>query len=216
MTLGMTLWCGVGRGTRSGRYRPLELTGYQMTCNHQAHNIHRKCTFEMSFAVARGSEEICKMALMTWSLLGDTAPDQEQHEALKATVKALMRQEELLPLSELEDLSKVFMDTGVVWAPVREAKAEASEAGANILGRRDDDCPAEVHQRMVALAAQGDIPRTTLAQRRRCRQTTAQLGVAKHMVDAKFYGYVHPNLPPPRGMRWKCLAGAWTLAPVGG
>ena len=85
---------GVGRGTRNRtgnfpfgadfftpRYRQLELTGYQMTCNHQAHNIHRKCTWEMTFAVARGSEEVCKMALMTWSLLGNTAPDQEQHDA---------------------------------------------------------------------------------------------------------------------------------------
>ena len=46
--------------------------------------------------------------------------------------------------------------------------------------------------------------------------TMSTYGVPNELRDALHHGYIHPNLPPPRGMAWTCRGGIWKLIPKGG
>ena len=86
-----------------------------------------------------------------------------------------------------------------------------------LLGERAPGVTAGSHMRMEALLAQGAIPQTTLATRLRHKQTsTSEYGVPPQLREALALGYLHPNLPPPRGLKWKGRVGRWTLVPRGG
>lgn len=77
--------------------------------------------------------------------------------------------------------------------------------------------PAAVHKEMEALYGRGELPRTSLEERLRNKPTSGSgYGVPPALRDAFRHGYIHPNLSPPLGMRWKARAGVWHLLPVGG
>ena len=85
------------------------------------------------------------------------------------------------------------------------------------VGERAPGVTAESHMRMGALLAQGAIPQTTLATRLRHKLTSkSEYGVPPQLREALALGYLHPNLPPPRGLKWKGRVGRWTLVPRGG
>ncbi len=89
--------------------------------------------------------------------------------------------------------------------------------GLHSLGEAAPDVPATVHQSMEALVKTGQICRTTLSQRMKCKLTSgSEYGVSSILKEALKYGYIHPDLAPPRGLLWKCRAGSWFLAPRGG
>ena len=67
---------------------------------------------------------------------------------------------------------------------------------------RDPRVPVDLQRDMVAKATAGKIPVTTLAQRERAMKSTSEIGVPPDLVPARNFGYIHPNLPAPRGGRW--------------
>jgi hypothetical protein len=84
------------------------------------------------------------------------------------------------------------------------------------LGERGD-VPEAVHNSMEALRRRGAIPRTSLEQRQKSKMTSgSSYGVPPELVDALKWRYLHPDLPPPTGMKWICRGGKWSLAPLGG
>ena len=85
-----------------------------------------------------------------------------------------------------------------------------------LLGARDPRVPVDVHRDMVAKAMAGIIPVTTLAQRERAMKSTSEIGVPPDLVPARNFGYIHPNLPAPRGGRWRFRNNRWFLGLLGG
>merc|ERR1712039_63163 len=84
----------------------------------------------------------------------------------------------------------------------------------DLLGGRYDDVPREVHERMVKLAVKGNIPITTLAQRRfLARKRRTYHGDAKWKLPVK-YGYLHLALRPPTGFFWHKSMWSCTLVPT--
>ena len=89
--------------------------------------------------------------------------------------------------------------------------------GRALLGRKEKECPQELHAAMEAHAAAGIIPTTTLARRIQVRaSTTAVIGVPEHMRAWRDWGYIHPVLPAPAGFRGKWQNKVWTLSLRGG
>lgn len=77
--------------------------------------------------------------------------------------------------------------------------------------------PASLHMAMEELMRKGSIPCTSLEQRMRCVPMAGSgYGVPDGLKEAFRHGYVHPNLPPPTGMKWVCHSGVWRLLPRGG
>eukprot|EP00971_Amphidinium_carterae_P261894 5194785-Amphidinium_carterae.1 len=67
------------------------------------------------------------------------------------------------------------------------------------------------------MAAQGQLPITSLVQRERNRQTTeTDYSVPSALRSALRFGYVSPNLQPPEGMVWRVRSGKWHLGLRGG
>ena len=80
------------------------------------------------------------------------------------------------------------------------------------------ETPPDIREQMQLLIQQGSIPATSVDQRRRNKRARgAEYGVPPELSTALQYSYLHPNLPPPRGMRWKMLGHRkFALAPKGG
>merc|ERR1712008_40482 len=94
-----------------------------------------------------------------------------------------------------------------------------SSGAAGLLGRCEDGCPAEVHNLCEELAKDGRLPISTLSQRRLCMESIGNIsmGVPEVLAAARDYGYVHPYLPPPLGLQWRCVRpNYWKLGLVGG
>ena len=64
----------------------------------------------------------------------------------------------------------------------------------------------------------GVVPRTTAKQRARNRASSGSgYAVPEGLREALHHGFIGPNLPPPRGMRWRADGGnKWSLIPLGG
>ena len=72
--------------------------------------------------------------------------------------------------------------------------------------------PADVHAQALAAHAAGWLPATTPEQRGRQRGTAGSAyGVPQDLKVFLEWGYISPNLPPPRNMRWTFRGGAWAL-----
>ena len=86
------------------------------------------------------------------------------------------------------------------------------------LGARLSHVPANVHERMRALAARGAIPTSTPEQRKRSggRRPGSEYRVPDALKEALHWGYIGPDLPAPGGFVWRGKAGRWQLAPRGG
>ena len=71
------------------------------------------------------------------------------------------------------------------------------------LGKKDDDVPEALHNKFQKMAEGGLIPVTTPTARARARKCTSSFGVPVFFSQAKRYGYIGPNLPPPKGYKWE-------------
>ena len=98
-----------------------------------------------------------------------------------------------------------------------KGESSAQTDTAHILGGRGP-VPAGIHERMEELAARGSIPITTLPQRLRSMPTAgSRYHVPKELLQARDYGYIGPNLPPPLGLHWVASDGGfWALREKGG
>ena len=94
---------------------------------------------------------------------------------------------------------------------------ERDEADLLLLGRRATEVPLAVHQRMLQLARQHHIPRSTLEQRLRNKIADgSSYEVPEPLEEALKHGYLHPNYGAPEGMMWACKGSIWRLRWRGG
>lgn len=91
----------------------------------------------------------------------------------------------------------------------------AKAVGSDILGGRMEGVPEEVHEDMVALATDGDIPATRIVDRAANVTKRPTFYGDPIFRDALRFGYIHPTSSAPRGMKWKSVrAGAFKLVSV--
>jgi len=94
---------------------------------------------------------------------------------------------------------------------------EVGRASSVGLGEAAPGVPAGVHKAMEELLLKGCIPRTSLEQRLRRGPTPGSgHGVPAGLREAFQHRYIHPNLPPPTGMKWVCSGRVWRLIVQGG
>mmetsp|Transcript_37624 Transcript_37624/g.84874 ORF Transcript_37624/g.84874 Transcript_37624/m.84874 type:complete len:286 (+) Transcript_37624:3-860(+) len=84
--------------------------------------------------------------------------------------------------------------------------------GTDMLGGRSWDCPESVHQRMLEMATRGDIPTSRPEQRQKMMNKRPTFYGAPEWRDAVKLGYIHPDLPAPRGLKWRKVTMGWKLA----
>ena len=187
------------------------LAGLQMNCKLEGHD---RCSKEMSFTVA-GSEQNCRCLLKAWIILGQGSCRNRQ-EHMRGELKAVLL-DSLLGGHLLEEK---YLDHCVTlpaekWVSPWNLHFKADESAK--LGKKASDVPSEVHSRMLAMVRDGQLVATTPAQRDRNRRTlNTSYHVPVVLTDALAFGYISPNLPPPRGMIWRNNGGAWRLCPRGG
>mmetsp|Transcript_140271 Transcript_140271/g.269046 ORF Transcript_140271/g.269046 Transcript_140271/m.269046 type:complete len:681 (-) Transcript_140271:135-2177(-) len=89
-----------------------------------------------------------------------------------------------------------------------------SVVGDDLLGGRAFDCPEELHEEMLGLAASNDIENTTPAQRKENMEKRPTFYGTPALRDAVRWGYIHPSMKAPYGLKWKQVrAGAFKLVP---
>jgi len=94
-------------------------------------------------------------------------------------------------------------------APKQTAR-QVSDADA--LGGMAEDCPEDLHSRMLGMLAQGEIASTSLQQRTDNTKRRRTFHGPPAFREAVKWGYLHPSLPPPRGMRWREVVSGVQLA----
>ena len=210
------------------RYREGALCGYQMTCTRPDHELDdegrgRRCTKECGFNIG-GGEERTRRLLKAWIMFGCASVSQGSHrgDAWK-TIKKCADDGFLPSEQELEDCrigewSPHIGAAALALPAVPAVPDEPRGAGdRTILGEALGDVPAEVHESMVDLALSGSIGVTSTEQRRRQRLSKGcSYGTPPELIDGLNHGYLRPNLPPPRGLVWRCRGKDWVLAPRGG
>lgn len=209
----------------TARFSPQGLSGWQMTCARGNHAAHTKCTKEISIDQAGGNDE-ARRFLKAWVLLGSGVASRSEHMSTswKAVLLSAIADGTLMSEAELDVIAMQHADSEVqapfVEVPtsdVRTVKKRKSSKKSGVLGACAKGVPSEIHIAMEALTEQGVLPPTTPEQRSRNSSTAnTTYGVPKFFSEAKQYGYVHPNLPPPGGYKWVCRSGKWLLIPRGG
>ena len=142
--------------------------------------------------------------LRAWIAWGQGCASKEEHKAIWSRVCSAKKKSKLPSLEALLAMPVFAPVSGAASASAagtgkQSSATEQSSAVANSAPRTPD----EVTERMEAMIAAGQLPRTTKAQRRRNKRTNnTEYGVPQGLSEALQWGFVHPNLPPPRGMQW--------------
>ncbi|CAK9029029.1 Uncharacterized protein (Fragment) [Durusdinium trenchii] len=203
------------------RYKNKVLSGLQMRCTRPEHNVSKRCTKELSFGVA-GDQQTCRRMLKAWIVFGASVDTRDLHMFQCWKLIQQMKSENGRPQEDALDQNIVsdwsdydaYRDFGSAPRP----HLEQEEVGEGLLGPAAEGVPQPVHQQMEQFALQGLIPTTTPVQRSRNKFTGGTTyGVPSWLADARKYGYIHPNLPPPKGCVWRFSNGnTWTLCSKGG
>ena len=219
------------------RHKEGRVYAYQMSCHLEHHNADGKsCSRELSVNLA-GSEENARRVLKAWVLWGHCLEDRQSHmmKTPKERFFEALQQGTLLSEAELDSIAVSSADDTVA-APFAEAtvptplptpKSKAKrkpkakpaklKAGSSLLGMPAEGVSQSLHEEMEQLALQGGIPCSTPQQRLRNTLTAkTSYHVPKPLLAALNHGYLHPNLPPPRGFVWQYHGGTWKLQIRGG
>ena len=172
---------------------------------------HERCAKELRRNVVGGEVECLRM-LKTWALWGLTCAAKDAHTSVWATVVADAQAGLLLPMEELDAQSHVLdlpsLHAEADLQPPRRHAGEvadpARQDGTPLLGKKDKDTPQHIHDQMEALAARGNIPITTPAQRARCMTSTSIMGVPT-ILEGGLAAWIH---------RAKFAPSAWLVVAV--
>merc|ERR1712060_738948 len=97
---------------------------------------------------------------------------------------------------------------------ILKAPRRSQLVGSDALGGRSWDCPEFFHARMLELAQSGQIPVTTADKRKTNIQSKPTFQGTTEWKEAVKFGYIHPNLPPPKGLAWKKVTVGYKLIPA--
>eukprot|EP00971_Amphidinium_carterae_P335581 6471521-Amphidinium_carterae.1 len=193
--------------------------GYQLSCNCAG---HKRCSKEMGQDVA-GDLAATRIVLKSWSLLGHGMKSREEHmeKSLRQSLLSAMREGQLHDEKTLDKMAPSSA-TQAAESPFKPLPAVHSlsssiSSSSSVLGQAAPGVPPALHEEMCRLAAEGRIPKTTLAQRKRsCRSSGCTYGVPKQLACALEHSYIHPNFPAPLGYIWRAQQGTWKLEMRGG
>lgn len=160
---------------------------------------------------------------------GDEHPNIAPSEKEKASGRKKVKKAEGEDVGEI-DLTRAtsFMRAVDFQAQVKKVTSEfekeevkpppgGSVVGDDLLGGRAFDCPEELHEEMLGLAASNDIPVTTPAQRKENLEKRPTFYGTPALREAVRWGYVHPSMKAPYGLVWKQVRpGAYKLKPIAG
>ena len=155
--------------------------------------------------------------LKTWVVHGMFAMEREAH--MKDTWKEVVDLRGNGSLPDMASLDAVAVDDwkGELGVPSIVTLIVLDDVATDELDGRDPDVPEEVHQAMIELFKAGGVPRSTQVQQRRalCGKSMT-VSIPPNLTSALRYGYIAPNLKPPRGMRWSFVNGKFSLNVLGG
>ena len=205
--------------TYSARKKDGVTTGYHMTCK-----LHQQCHKELAASVAGGLQE-ARRVLKAWTLLGASLPGRVAHmevshktccSRLSRTVTSALRMNST-SWHPHQHRARHRHSTFHAFCCNYLCKDASQRSADNLLGEAGN-VPQELHEAMVLLAREGKIPRTTASQRARNNITNnSSYEVPQELEAALRAGYLHPNLPPPQGLVWRCRPGGhWKLGLRGG
>ena len=186
------------------------IASYQATCLRQGHGICNK-TFSVSKAV---SPDMCRRLLKYWLLLdgGDTHKKEFDDIVVPAFTSGQVPSE-----ADLDIMAVVPEEPATKKHRVGLSKASSSSsslacAGASTVAPMT---PPSVRARMTEKMDRGEIPKTTVEQRRRSRRTcNTEYFFIGDWGEAVKYNYVTPGLPNPYGWFWFPEPGnRWYLRP---
>jgi hypothetical protein len=129
---------------------------------------------------------------------GAPAPPAESNPGPLGNWPGLQKEE--LPTPQKRQLGPVLL---------RDPPAESD--GDDALGGRMWEAPEEVHEEMLAKLNAREIPPTTVAQRRSYMRSRPTFYGPQDFKQAVKFGYLHPRLAAPKGMKWKELTAGWKL-----
>ena len=186
--------------------------GYHMPCK-----WHDSCHKELAATVAGGLPQ-ARRILKAWILVGASLADRTAHMkvALKNQLVAASKNGTLCTEEELDGFAPTT-PAGLCTAPFASQSASSATSAqhrqGSILG-----APGHASQELHNSARTGKIPVTTPDQRSRNRVTSnSSYEVPQEFEAALKAGYLHPNLPPPQGLIWRCKpGGSWKLCLRGG
>ena len=127
-----------------------------------------------------GGPESTRRILKAWVMMGHSMRNKNDHvnERHKKLLLIALRDNHFMTESELDAIAATTV-ADTVEAPFHEvptsssciATSSSSKSSAhshsNILGKRADTVPEEIHNEMTSLAREGKLPITTLTQRQR-------------------------------------------------
>lgn len=198
-----------------------DVSAYQLTCTHPAHNSGTRCTKTVS--VAKHGEGITLRMLKAWTVKGYSAASKAAHqdlwkEVVDSVAAGTLQADRDLEASAVADWGRLHPMRGSSDAGFEGASPPAQGAeGQDPLGGAAPEVPPDVHARMLSMFAAGGLPQSSQEQRSRFSKTSgSKYAVPEGLTEAWRFHYVHPNIPPPRGMEWKATGGVLRLRPRAG
>ena len=170
---------------------------------------------------------MCRRMLKAWIVFGASVDTKDDHLHLVWPNIVKMAKEDGIP--DENELDFNMPESWQAWESPRRVQDQdvtrQLQQGAPVGRRRQHSLlgdplpgtPEAVHAEMEQLAAQGLVPITTPVQRARQNFTPgSEYGVPAFFAEARRWGYISPNLPPPRGLYWRCRGSEWNLCIKGG
>ena len=180
------------------------IIGYQMTC---LCRLHANCNKSLANSVS-GSDELSVRMLKAWIAWGQDTPNKQAHKGVWSRVLSANKNGQLPSMSQLDaslDVPETVPGNPAQPVPKRRQRhgAKAKSKPRPSPSTASPPTPPDVTSRMEALIQSGALPRVSKQQRKRNRLTGGtSYGVPPDLREALHWGFVHPNLPAPRGMRW--------------
>lgn len=107
---------------------------------------------------------------------------------------------------------EAWVPTGPDWDIAQTQKPAI--VGGDKLGGRAWDCPEALHETMLEKARRGEIPLTNVGSRDKLVSKKPTYHGPAEWKEAVKYGYIHPDLVAPSGMKWRKVSVGWKLLPV--
>ena len=217
---------GVGLGRITPKMQLLSSIphSFQATCLNAGHGT---CNKTFSVAKCGGSADMCNRLLKLWLLLGRSTegPGNHKHkEAWDRIVVDAYEKDTVPSNADLDAMAATGSDLSAE-APVpartrltgkRPEKIETEKHDAAPGLDSGPSTPPDVRARMQERMDRGEIPVSTVEQRRRNKRTAGSeyYYIAAVWEEAIRYNYVSPGLRNPYGWYWRPEPGnKWRLCP---
>ena len=204
------------------------ITGYFMRCFCDGHQEDGRCSRELSISQSGGDAQMTLNILCAWILFGQTCQSRTDHRKCFNMVREIAAQG-MLPSQDVllaqlqQDEASVIDISECDKVTLEDAPAVPARCGMRLKRKQPNPCgpqgdiPEDISSQASVMMSDGSLPFSTSEQRERNRMSAGtEYGVPVVYKPFLLHGYIHPNLPAPRNMSWKCSPGKWWLSFVRG